>query len=84
MNCPDVIDIVKSDYLGEYKIRIKFSDDFERIIDFKPFLTNAENPMTRKYLDLKYFLNLRIDYGDLVWDDYELCFQIANLYEGKI
>lgn len=79
-----VISIQKADYLGEYKIKILFSDGIERIIDFSDFLKNAKNPMTRKYLDKKLFKNYSIDYGDIIWDDYEMCFPIWDLYEGKI
>ena len=25
-----------------------------------------------------------IDYGDLVWGDYEMCFPLADLYDGGI
>jgi DUF971 family protein len=79
-----VISINKADYVGEYKIKFLFSDGIERIIDFSDFLKNAKNPMTRKYLDKKLFKNYSIDYGDIIWNDYEMCFPIWNLHEGKI
>jgi len=79
-----VISINKADYVGEYKIKFLFSDGIERIIDFSDFLKNAKNPMTRKYLDKKLFKNYSIDFGDIIWNDYEMCFPIWNLHEGKI
>ena len=79
-----VIEIKKAQYLDNYKIRIAFSDEVERMIDFEGFLKHAKNPMTRKYLDLEKFKKFKIDYGDLVWGDYELCFPIWDLHEGKI
>jgi hypothetical protein len=79
-----VISIKKADYIGEYKIKFLFSDGVDRLIDFSDFLKNARNPMARKYLDKKLFENFSIDYGDIVWNDYEMCFPIWNLHEGKI
>lgn len=79
-----VITINKADYIGEYKIKFSFSDGVERLIDFSGFLNNAKNPMTKKYLDKKLFRNYSIQYGDIIWNDYELCFPIWDLHEGKI
>jgi len=79
-----VISIDKADYNGEYKIKFLFSDGSERMIDFSDFLRNAKNPMTRKYLDKKLFKNYSIDFGDIIWNDYEMCFPIWDLHEGKI
>jgi hypothetical protein len=79
-----VISINKADYVEEYKIKFLFSDNVERLIDFSDFLKNAKNPMARKYLDKKLFINSSIDYGDIVWNDYEMCFPIWDLHKGKI
>lgn len=79
-----VISIIKAEYAGEYKINLTFSDNTERMIDFADFLNNAKNPMTRKYLDKKLFSNFTIEYGDIIWNDYELCFPVWDLHEGKL
>ena len=79
-----VISINKADYVGGYKIMFVFSDGVERLIDFSYFLNNAKNPMTRKYLDKDLFEKYSIDYGDVIWNDYEMCFPIWDLHEGKI
>ena len=79
-----VISILKTEYLGEYQIKIIFSDNTIQTIDFKEFLTSSRNPMTRKYLDTKLFQKFTIEYGDISWNDYELCFPIWDLHEGKI
>lgn len=79
-----VISIQKAFYTGDYKIRFLFSDGIEREIDFYRFLKNARNPMTKKYLDIQLFKSFSIEYGDIVWNDYELCFPIWDLYEGRI
>ena len=79
-----VISIDKAEYVGEYKIQFSFSDRVERLIDFSGFLKNAKNPMTKKYLDKKLFKEYSIECGDIIWNDYEMCFPIWDLHEGKI
>ena len=79
-----VISIISAEYTGEYKIKLTFSDGVEREIDFGSFLNSAKNPMARKYLDKKLFRNFKIEFGDIIWNDYEMCFPIWDLYEGKI
>lgn len=79
-----VISIDKAEYIGDYKIRFSFSDGIEREIDFDSFLKNAKNPMTKKYLDKQLFEKYTIEYGDIIWNDYEMCFPIWDLHEGKI
>jgi len=79
-----VISIIKADYVGEYKIKFIFSDRLERLIDFSNFLISAKNPMTKKYLDKQLFEKFSIHYGDIIWNDYEMCFPIWDLHEGKI
>ncbi|RZL45989.1 MAG: DUF2442 domain-containing protein [Pedobacter sp.] len=79
-----VIEINKAEYLEDYKIRFEFSDGEQHIIDFIDFLKSAKNPMTKKYLDKKEFKNFKIEFGDIVWNEYEMCFPIWDLHEGKI
>ncbi len=79
-----VVSIEKADYNGDYVIGLRFSDGVERNMDFGSFLRNAKNPMTKKYLDKELFKSFTIDYGDVIWNDYEMCFPIWDLHEGKI
>lgn len=79
-----IVSIQKAEYLGAHKIRFHFSDKTVRIIDFSRFLKQAKNPMTRKYLDEKLFHNFSIQHGDIIWNDYELCFPIWDLYRGEV
>ncbi len=78
------ISIQKANYLGEYKINFLFSDGVEKTIDFGRFLENAKNPMTKKYLDKKLFQSYSIEYGDIIWNEYEMCFPVWDLHEGVI
>lgn len=79
-----VIEIVQVERLSEYTLRLNFSDGFTRVVDFEPFLSNSPNPMIRAYLDPKKFGAFRLEHGDLVWNDFGLCFPIADLYEGTL
>ena len=79
-----VVSIDKAVYLDGYKIKFDFSDGVSQTIDFESFLNSAKNPMTRKYLDKEKFKNFSIEYGDIIWNDYELCFPIWDLHEARI
>lgn len=79
-----VIDIVRAEQISDYKLMLYFSDGAERLIDFEPFLRRSRNPLVRAYLEPEKFASFRLEYGDLVWDDYGLCFPIADLYENRI
>ena len=79
-----MLEIIDVKYLGGYQLEIVFQDGKRQHIDFEPFLRNARNPDIRDYLDLKKFTSYRIEYGDLVWGDLELCFPIIDLYNGQI
>jgi hypothetical protein len=79
-----IIEIVRAEYVDDYRIHLWFSDGKERIMDFEPFLRNARNPLFKKYLNLNEFKNFTLVYGNLDWNDFEICFPVADLYEGKI
>lgn len=79
-----VISILKAEYINDYKIKFYFSDNTEKIVDFEDFLKNSRNPMTKKYLNKELFQDFKLEYGDIIWNDYDLCFPIWDLHEGKI
>lgn len=79
-----VVDIIAAKFAGGYRLRLTFSDDTARTVDFEPFLSRSHNPMIRRYLEPAEFANFSVQYGDLVWHDYDLCFPIADLYEGRV
>ena len=79
-----VLSIMNAEYIKGYKIKLTFSDNKEKTINFEPFLNRSRNPMTRKYLDINEFKKFKLEYGDLIWNDYELCFPIIDLYEDNL
>ena len=78
------IDIALAEHVDGYRLRLVFSDNTAHTVDFEPFLSRSHNPMIRKYLDPQKFAAFSVQYGDLVWHDYDPCFSIADLYEGRI
>lgn len=83
---PDVtvITVKKTKYLGDYVMRVYFSDGHEQVVDFKSFLKQSYHKSIRKYLNPKNFLDYKIKDGNINWNDYEMIFSIDDLYNGKI
>ena len=79
-----VVDVVQAEHEADYRLRLRFSDGAERIVDFEPFLRRSRNPLIRAFLDPKAFAAFRVENGDLTWGEYDLCFPIADLYENRI
>ena len=79
-----VIAIERVEYVEGYILRLTFSDGHEQLVDFGPFLSQSHNPHIRKYLDKELFQQFTLADGDLFWHDYDLCFPLADLYEGQI
>lgn len=80
----DLLSIVQANYLKEYLVELKFSDDSAKIIDFSAFLSNSHHPQIRKYLDKKLFRSFSVVDGNLNWNDYDLIFPLEDLHKGKI
>ncbi len=70
------ISIKEAKHLDSYKIYFKFEDGKENIVDFKDFILNSQHPEIKKYKDIEKFKQFNIEYGDIEWSDYELCFPI--------
>ena len=80
----DFIEIKSVRYIGDYAIRIFFSDGSDKLVDFKPFLESSVHPSIRKYLDETKFKEYQIVDGNINWNDYDLIFPIEDLFIGKI
>jgi hypothetical protein len=77
-------EITEATYVAGHKLRLVFNDKTERVMDFAPFLRQAQNPMLTQYRQLKKFKSFHLDYGDLMWGDFEMIFPIVDLYERNI
>jgi hypothetical protein len=79
-----VIFIERAEHTGDLRLRLTFNDGTHRIVDFAPFLRGSNNPLIQAYLEPAAFALFEVKDGDLIWDDYGLCFPIADLYEGRV
>lgn len=79
-----IINIVSAEPADELCLRLRFDDGVEQVVDFKPFLSRSVHPDIRAYLDPERFAAFRIEYGDLVWGDYDLCFPVIDLYRNQL
>lgn len=78
------IDVLSAKYAGEHLLRIQFSDYSEKVVNFESFLSTAQHPEIRKYLEMNRFQQFGIRDGNVVWGDYDLIFPIADLYKGSV
>ncbi len=78
------INIISATQTEEYRIRLVFDDNTEQEVDFKPFFVRSHHPDIRAYLEPVRFAGFRVEYGELVWGDYELCFPVIDLYRNTI
>jgi len=81
---PTVINIVCAEWERDYRIRLDFDDGTRQTVDFLPFLRHAAHPAIRAYLQPELFRAFRLEYGELVWGDYELCFPTLDLYRNRL
>lgn len=80
----DLIAVRTANYIGDFAIRVFFTDGFNRLVDFKPFLEASLHPSIRKYFDEARFKQFDIIDGNLNWNDYDMIFPVEDLYKGKI
>ena len=80
----DFIQVKSAQYIGDFAIRVLFSDGCKKLVDFKPFLENSLHPSIQKYLTENVFKEYQIVDGNLNWNDFDMIFPIEDLYNGKI
>lgn len=78
------INVISATQTEKYRIHLRFDDRTEREVDFEPFLSRSLHPDIRAYLDPVRFGSFRVEYGELVWGDYDLCFPVIDLYRNQI
>ena len=79
-----IINIIHAELLEEFRLHLSFNDGVEQVINFKPFLTQSRHPDIRVFLQPDKFADFRVEYGELVWGDYDLCFPIIDLYLNNL
>ena len=84
LRTPKVVRVESAEYIPPYKLRLRFDDGHETLVDFGPFLSQSRHPAIQAYHDRKLFRKFTIEDGFLHWNDFELVFPMTDLYEGKI
>ncbi len=79
-----VIKVEQAEFVAGYMLRLIFNDGLAQEVDFSDFLSRSSNPLIREYLDKDKFMQFEINDGDLEWNDYDLCFPVADLHENNI
>ena len=79
-----VFAVESANYVAPYRLRLQFDDGKENLVDFGPFLSDSAHPSIRAYLDKSRFKRFTVEDGFLHWNDFELVFPMADLYEGVI
>ena len=80
----DILSVTKASYVGDFAIRLSFTDENQQLVDFKPFLEQARHPAVKKYLSEEQFKNFQVKDGNLDWNDFDMCFPIVDLYRNSI
>ncbi|QBN19844.1 MULTISPECIES: DUF2442 domain-containing protein [Flavobacterium] len=83
-NLDKPLSIIKAKNLGNYHILIEFNNGVEKFVDFADFLSKSQHQSIKKYLNETLFGTFKIIDGNLNWNDYDMIFPIADLYDGKI
>jgi len=78
------INIASALQTSAYRLRLLFDDNTVQDLDFGPFLAHSHHPDIRAYLDPERFADFKVQYGELVWGDYDLCFPVIDLYNNAI
>jgi hypothetical protein len=62
-------DIESVDYVGDYKLRLRFADGLITEIDLAERLARAVGPMFEPLRDVTFFAQVRVDHelGTIVW-----------------
>lgn len=72
-------------YIEDYKISFKFSNGKTTVVDFGYFILTNKSPYVTPYKNLNKFSKFKIINGlDISWNDYEMCFEIDDLYKGGV
>lgn len=80
----EIINVLTASKVGKCKLRLEFDDGVTQVVDFKPFLQRSQHPDIKAYLDDRRFSEFRIEHGEVVWGDFDLCFPVIDLYTNQI
>ncbi len=71
-------DIVKADYISDYKMNLYFEDGKKGLVDFKEYAKSGE--VFSRFSDIGYFRKFYIEDGILTWGQGEVDIAPETLY----
>jgi len=63
-----MISVISAEYVGDYKVRLSFSDGTEGVADLGDLVMNDSRPVFRPLRDKTVFRKFSVDYT-LAWND---------------
>ena len=78
------LSVKNAELIQDYKVKIRFRDNSQQIVDFEPFIKRSHHPAIKKYMDKERFKQFEIIDGNLNWNDYDMIFPVSDLKKGKI
>ena len=79
------INVINAEYVESYKLKILFSNDRKKLVDFSTFLKTHSPPQYNKYKKENNFKKFKIENGNVVWGkDWDMIFPVDALYKGKL
>jgi len=81
---PKAVRIGAAEYVPPCKLKLRFIDGRESLVNFAAFLGQSRHPSVLAYHDRKRFRKFTLEDGFLHWNDFDLVFPLADLYQGTI
>ncbi len=64
-----MLSVISAEYVGDYKIKVKFDDSTSGIADFRQKVSTDHRPIIRELFDLKKFKAFTVEADTIVWDN---------------
>jgi len=64
-----LLSVISAEYIGDYKIKVRFDDSTSGIADFRQKVSTDHRPIIRELFDLKKFKAFTVEADTIVWDN---------------
>jgi hypothetical protein len=62
-----ILNVIKAEYLSEFKIKVLFNDGIEKTIDLKNYINAKKHPFFKPLKQINEFKKFKV-YKTIVWD----------------
>ncbi|MEI6523679.1 MAG: DUF2442 domain-containing protein [Bacteroidia bacterium] len=77
-----LLNVIKADYISEYKVSLVFNDGTEKCVDLEQTILNDHRKIFEPLRDINYFKNFKINFNTITWEN-EADFAPEYLYDLK-